>query len=63
MKPDWKDAPEWAQWLAMDPDGSWWWFEHEPIVEFDEWISTPVGEYLYAGENGSSGDMAKEWRP
>lgn len=30
MKPDWKDAPEWAQWLAMDPDGDWYWFEAEP---------------------------------
>lgn len=30
MKPDWKDAPEWAQWLAMDEDGGWYWFEHQP---------------------------------
>lgn len=30
MKPDWKDAPEWAQWLAMDSDGSWWWFADKP---------------------------------
>ena len=32
MKPDWKDAPEWAQWLAMDRDGKWTWFEDEPIA-------------------------------
>jgi hypothetical protein len=31
MKPDWKDAPEWAQYLAMDESGSWWWFEYEPM--------------------------------
>jgi hypothetical protein len=30
MKPDWNDAPDWAQWLAMDKDGTWWWFEREP---------------------------------
>ena len=30
MKPDWKDAPEWATHLAMDSDGSWWWFEQQP---------------------------------
>ncbi len=30
MKPDWKDAPEWARWLAMDDDGEWFWFESEP---------------------------------
>ena len=30
-KPDWKDAPEWAMWLAADDDG-WTWFEKEPVV-------------------------------
>lgn len=29
-KPDWKDAPEWAQWLAMDECGTWCWFAGEP---------------------------------
>lgn len=33
MKPDWKDAPEWAQWLAMDEDGSWGWYSHKPVPE------------------------------
>ena len=32
MKPDWKDAPEWAMWLAMDEDGEWWWYEDEPFL-------------------------------
>lgn len=30
MKPDWKDAPDWANWLAMDADGEWWWYERKP---------------------------------
>lgn len=30
MKPDWKDAPEWAKFLAEDADGTWWWYEAEP---------------------------------
>jgi len=30
MKPDWKDAPEWAQWLAQDPDGDWYWYSQKP---------------------------------
>jgi hypothetical protein len=29
-KPDWKDAPEWANWLAQDKDGTWYWYEQEP---------------------------------
>lgn len=31
-KPDWKDAPEWAQWLAQDSDGHWFWFRVQPSV-------------------------------
>ena len=30
MKPSWNDAPEWAQYLAADKDGSWFWYEREP---------------------------------
>ena len=30
MKPDWKDAPKWAKWLAQNDDGQWYWFENKP---------------------------------
>jgi hypothetical protein len=30
MKPDWMDAPDWANWLAMDEDGEWFWHESKP---------------------------------
>lgn len=29
-KPDWKDAPEWAEWLAQIASGDWYWYEEEP---------------------------------
>ena len=29
-KPEWKDAPRWAAWLARDLDGQWNWFGKEP---------------------------------
>ena len=29
-KPDWKGAPEWANWLAQDEDGPWFWFQLKP---------------------------------
>lgn len=32
MKPDWNDAPEWAQYLAMDENGAWWWYDDEPVL-------------------------------
>lgn len=39
IKPDWKDAPEWANWMAMDEDGEWFWYEHRPITWGDGvWI-------------------------
>ncbi len=45
-KPDWKDAPEWAAWVAMDEDGSWYWYEKEPKQLPDSWFSD--GKYLMA---------------
>jgi hypothetical protein len=32
MKPDWKDAPTGARWLAQDSDGSWGWHSSKPFV-------------------------------
>lgn len=29
-KPDWKDAPEWASWLAMETSGGWFWVQSKP---------------------------------
>lgn len=33
--PDWSDSPDWAQYLAQDADGSWWWHELEPQPPLD----------------------------
>ncbi len=38
MKPDWKSAPKWAQWLAQDLNGEWWWYENEPFLNRDAWV-------------------------
>ena len=32
-KPSWDDAPEWANWLAMDGARIWYWHELEPEQE------------------------------
>lgn len=39
MKPDWKDAPSWANWLARDKDGNWFWYESTPEVIAQIWHS------------------------
>lgn len=44
MKPSWKDAPEWAKWVAMDSDGVWMWFEFKPYKEAKaEYLSVKGG--------------------
>ena len=38
-KPKWKDAPDWANWLAQNADGGWCWFEKEPYASLGKnWI-------------------------
>ncbi len=39
MKPDWTTAPEWAKWLAKDEDGTWYWYEEEPVAGGTVWCS------------------------
>lgn len=36
-KPDWKTAPDWANYLAMDEDGGWTWFEDRPRKGSNYW--------------------------
>ena len=55
MKPSWDDAPEWANWLAMDEDGAWEWFEREPC-------KSDIMGYFYA-ENGGKHMKAANPRP
>jgi hypothetical protein len=38
MKPGWRNAPEWANWLAMDKDSRWYWYEEEPVKNQVMWF-------------------------
>jgi hypothetical protein len=51
MKPDWKDAPTWANWLAMDADGDLYWYEKRPArsIPREKWIRDG-GQMVLAGE-------------
>ena len=58
MKPDWKDAPEWAKWLAMDGDGWWYWYARKPIKDDAGWHS----EYRYSSVyKHSAAPSSPEW--
>jgi hypothetical protein len=52
-KPDWKDAPEWANFLAQDEDHAWCWFENEPNRMRGSW-SPNDGRY--------KDTYAKDWQ-
>lgn len=39
MKPDWGDAPEWANYLAMNSANIWYWHEEKPFLLGDCWDS------------------------
>ena len=44
-KPEWSEAPEWAQYLAQDADGEWYWFELQPSKESEYWfLASCVGQ-------------------
>lgn len=62
MKPDWKDAPEWAQCLAMDECGVWWWYENEPVENHESWDSCG-GRIKWAGGDSNFWTESLERRP
>jgi hypothetical protein len=48
MIPEWKDAPEWANYRAMDSNGEWFWYECSPRGGFKSWLVSE-GDRTYAG--------------
>lgn len=62
-KPEWKDAPAWAKWLALDAGGDWGWYESKPLIneESESWVWTlPLSsEWELAGFSGNHGT---DWR-
>lgn len=51
---NWKDAPEWANFVAMDDDGLWWWYENRPVQGDNEWKKAG-GFFLLAEDKSPSG--------
>lgn len=61
MKPDWKDAPGWAKYLAMDENGEWYWHEYDPFLVGPFWMNL-WGRYKYC-DNKPHWTETKEARP
>lgn len=64
-KPDWKDAPDWADWLAQDKDGEWFWYDLQPNLNFsrDSWEVHMDGDCQMAKENIENWMDTLEKRP
>jgi len=65
MKPDWKDAPEWASWLAMDEDGEWLWYLVKPeyCIYSGKWVSTKKSRIAFSKYGDVDKKYSLEHRP
>ncbi len=57
-KPDWKDAPEWAKWLAQDGNGSWWFYEVKVTHNGDSFVNPACR----GNEKAAVGKVIGDWR-
>ena len=62
-RPSWDTAPEWANYLAQDSCGRWYWYETLPKVNEDncEWHKEPLSEMCQA--TVSSWEATLQQRP
>ncbi len=61
MKPNWKDAPSWAKWLAQDENGEWYWFDTKPDMYDCFWENTSLS--CDAGKSFSNWQDTLEHKP
>ena len=58
--PSWDDAPEYANWLAQDENGMWYWYEIEPHQEAACWNFHGDDDYERVNRIGDSANP--NWR-
>lgn len=56
--PSWGDVPPSAKYMAMDGDGTWWWYNKKPTEDQDGQIWKTNGSH---GEYGRVVSHHKEW--
>jgi len=58
-KPSWRGAPEWAEWLAQDDSGEWYWYAAKPTHPgMKSWWPTPGDKNAQCGK----GEVLGDWR-
>lgn len=66
-KPEWKDAPEWANYLSQDADGDWTWWEAAPTFSEENspyWMPSKeaIHKGLYNFTTASSCAENTDWK-
>lgn len=61
-KPDWKDAPEWARWMAQGAGGDWRFFSIKPSIHagFGIWFDPQDFYRVYISGVGRPNRMWKK---
>ena len=60
-KPDWKDAPVWAQWLAQDSYGDWYWYPRQENAPTQSIVGF-VNKSAHRLKNACGGKVIGDWR-
>jgi len=64
IKPDWTQAPAWAQWFAIDDDGTGWWWSTKPIPDGMTgcWLVPDSKEQYDTQPTGIYPEAADDWK-
>lgn len=63
MKIEWNTVPKWANFVAMDDDGEWYWYERKPKWRYCFWENKNTGRYESAYSVPVDGSTTLEERP
>ena len=61
-QPDWSQAPEWANWWAMDADRDCYWFENKPETMSVTWLPFDASDVKPTPSFGYTGDWRESLR-
>lgn len=52
--------PTWANWIAQDQDGKWWFYQAEPLLHHCGWYENEIGMYRLLGYSTANKDWQKQ---
>ena len=60
-KPDWKHAPDWANWLARDQSGDWYWYTGKPKMLKQLWTNSHAEDYCECASMAEDEEKSELW--